>query len=88
MSFGALSSNAVAALNQGASIAGCLHNSGEGGISDHHRHGGELIWQLGSGYFGARDEHGRFDLARLCDVVAATPASAKSVCTPVNARLT
>ena len=76
MSFGALSSNTVAALNQGASIAGCLHNSGEGGISDHHRHGGELIWQLGSGYFGARDEHGRFDLARLCDVVAANPVRA------------
>jgi glutamate synthase domain-containing protein 2 len=76
MSFGALSSNAIIALNRGARIAGCLHNSGEGGISDHHRQGGELIWQIGSGYFGARDEHGRFDLARLCEVVAANPVRA------------
>jgi glutamate synthase (ferredoxin) len=76
MSFGALSSNAISALNQGAKIAGCLHNTGEGGISDHHRQGGELIWQLGSGYFGARDERGRFDLARLVDVVAANPVRA------------
>jgi glutamate synthase domain-containing protein 2 len=76
MSFGALSSNAISALNQGAKIAGCLHNTGEGGISDHHRQGGDLIWQLGSGYFGARDERGRFDLPRLVDVVAANPVRA------------
>ncbi len=76
MSFGALSSNAVEALNTGAKIAGCLHNTGEGGISDHHRHGGDLIWQLGSGYFGARDRNGRFDLDRLVDVVAANPVRA------------
>ncbi len=76
MSFGALSANAIEALNRGAAIAGCLHNTGEGGVSDHHRHGGDLIWQLGSGYFGARDQRGRFDLARLCDVVAANPVRA------------
>lgn len=76
MSFGALSSNAIAALNTGAQIAGCLHNTGEGGVSRHHQHGGELIWQLGSGYFGARDDRGRFDLARLVDVVAANPVRA------------
>jgi glutamate synthase domain-containing protein 2 len=76
MSYGALSSNAVAALNQGAKIAGCLHNTGEGGISSHHRQGGDLVWQLGSGYFGARDERGRFDLSRLVDIAAANPVRA------------
>ncbi len=76
MSFGALSSNAISALNQGAKIAGCLHNTGEGGISPHHQQGGELIWQLGSGYFGARDADGRFDLDRLCETVAANPVRA------------
>jgi glutamate synthase (ferredoxin) len=76
MSYGALSSNAIAALNQGAKIAGCLHNTGEGGISPHHQHGGELIWQLGSGYFGARDDRGRFDLHRLVDTVATNPVRA------------
>ena len=76
MSYGALSSNAIAALNEGAQIAGCLHNTGEGGISPHHQHGGELIWQLGSGYFGARDDHGRFDLDRLVETVGANPVRA------------
>jgi len=76
MSFGSLSANAVSALNQGARLAGCLQNTGEGGLSRHHQHGGELIWQLGTGYFGARDERGRFDLARVRDVVAANPVRA------------
>ena len=76
MSFGALSSNAISALNHGAKIAGCLHNTGEGGVSEHHQHGGELIWQLGSGYYGARDADGRFDLARVCDTVAEHPIRA------------
>lgn len=76
MSYGALSSNAIAALNRGAKIAGCLHNTGEGGISPHHLQGGDLVWQLGSGYFGARDGRGRFDLAKLRDTVAANPVRA------------
>jgi len=76
MSYGALSSNAIAALNQGAKIAGCLHNTGEGGISPHHQHGGDLVWQLGSGYFGARDERGRFDLDQLIETVEANPVRA------------
>jgi len=76
MSFGALSANAIAALNLGARQAGCLHNTGEGGISDHHGHGADLIWQIGSGYFGARDAEGRFDLARLRDSAAAAPVRA------------
>ena len=61
MSFGSLSSAAVQALNRGAALCGCLHNTGEGGIAPHHLHGGELIWQLGTGYFGARAQDGGFD---------------------------
>src|SRR5690625_2599752 len=62
MSFGALSGVAVEALNWGASLGNFAHNTGEGGISDHHlKHGGDLIWQVGTGYFGCRDEHGNFD---------------------------
>ncbi len=76
MSYGALSSNAIAALNQGAKVAGCLHNTGEGGISPHHQHGGDLVWQLGSGYFGARHADGRFDLDQLVETVAVNPVRA------------
>jgi glutamate synthase (ferredoxin) len=79
MSFGALSANAISALNSGARLAGCLHNTGEGGISDHHRQGGDLVWQLGSSYFGARDDRGQLDLARLRDVVAEHPVRAIEV---------
>ncbi len=60
MSYGSLSGAAVEALNRGAEIAGCMHNTGEGGISEHHRHGGGLMFQLGTGYFGARAPDGRF----------------------------
>jgi len=65
MSFGALSGNAVEALNRGAALADCLHNTGEGGISPYHRMGGELIFQIGTAYFGCRDERGRFSMERL-----------------------
>ena len=62
MSFGALSGNAIEALNTGAAKGGFAHDTGEGGISTHHRKGGgDLIYQLGSGYFGARTPDGRFD---------------------------
>jgi glutamate synthase domain-containing protein 2 len=61
MSFGSLSGNAVEALNAGAKIGGFAHNTGEGGISPHHtKNAGDLIWQVGTGYFGARDEAGNF----------------------------
>ncbi len=79
MSFGSLSGNAVEALNRGAALAGCLQNTGEGSISPHHRKGGELVWQIGTGYFGCRDDRGRFDLARLKDVVASAPVRALEV---------
>lgn len=62
MSFGSLSSNAILALNKGAKKGGFFHNTGEGGISNHHREGGgDLVWQIGTGYFGCRDEEGNFD---------------------------
>jgi glutamate synthase domain-containing protein 2 len=76
MSFGSLSGAAVEALNRGSALAGCLHNTGEGGISKHHRHGGELVFQIGTAYFGCRDEDGRFDLQRLKDLVAGAPVRA------------
>lgn len=62
MSFGALSNNAISALNKAAAEGGFYHNTGEGGISPYHReHGGDLVWQIGTGYFGCRTAEGRFD---------------------------
>ncbi len=60
MSFGALSKNAVMALNEGAKMGNFAHNTGEGGISSYHQHGGDLIWQIGTAYFGCRTEDGEF----------------------------
>ena len=61
MSFGALSANAIQALNQGAKMGGFIHDTGEGSISQYHRmHGGDLIWEIGSGYFGCRNADGTF----------------------------
>ena len=77
MSYGSLSGPAVEALNRGCGIADCLHNTGEGGISEFHQHGGELIWQIGTGYFGCRDESGGFDLQRFKDCVAQNPVKAE-----------
>ncbi len=66
MSFGSLSSQAILALNLGARRGGFAHDTGEGSISSHHRvHGGDLIWEIGSGYFGCRDAQGRFDPERF-----------------------
>jgi glutamate synthase domain-containing protein 2 len=76
MSFGSLSGAAVEAINRGCSIAGCLQNTGEGGIAPFHRHGGELIWQLGTGYFGARSPKGAFSLERFLEAVEASPVRA------------
>ena len=61
MSFGALSSHAVMTLNGGAKLGQFAHNTGEGGISPYHKEpGGDLIWQIGTGYFGCRNENGGF----------------------------
>lgn len=68
MSFGALSANAVLALNEGARRGGFAHDTGEGSISRHHRqHGGDLIWEIGSGYFGCRRADGSFSEERFAD---------------------
>jgi glutamate synthase domain-containing protein 2 len=70
MSYGSLSAPAVEAINRGVALCGAMQNTGEGGIADYHRHGGDLVWQIGTGYFGCRDEHGRFSLERALDSVA------------------
>ena len=68
MSFGSLSARAIEALNKGAVAGEFAHNTGEGGISRYHRsHGGDLIWEIGSGYFGCRTEDGAFDPSRYAD---------------------
>ena len=68
MSFGALSANAVRALNEGARRGGFYHDTGEGSISPYHREkGGDLVWEIGSGYFGCRDEQGRFSEERFVE---------------------
>ncbi|MEK8049758.1 FMN-binding glutamate synthase family protein [Ideonella sp. DXS22W] len=73
MSFGALSANAILALNGGAKKGGFMHDTGEGSISAHHRvHGGDLVWEIGSGYFGCRQADGRFS-AEAFAVTAADP---------------
>ena len=68
MSFGALSANAIEALNLGARIGGFAHDTGEGGVSRYHReHGGDLIWEIGSGYFGCRNADGSFNPERFAE---------------------
>ncbi|HBO95422.1 MAG TPA: FMN-binding glutamate synthase family protein [Gammaproteobacteria bacterium] len=61
MSFGALSSNAIMTLNRGARLGGFYHNTGEGGYSPYHEQGGDIVWQIGTGYFGCRTPDGNFD---------------------------
>jgi glutamate synthase (ferredoxin) len=76
MSFGSLSGAAVEAINRGVKIAGAMQNTGEGGISDYHRKGGDIIWQIGTGYFGCRDEHGNFSIDRMLESVASAQVKA------------
>ena len=71
MSFGALSANAIRALNKGAKLGGFAHDTGEGGFSAYHReHGGDVIWEIGSGYFGCRDAAGNFAPRRFAETAA------------------
>ncbi|WP_404478305.1 FMN-binding glutamate synthase family protein [Novosphingobium sp. BL-52-GroH] len=66
MSFGSLSANAIRALNKGAKLGGFSHDTGEGSISPYHREfGGDIVWEVASGYFGCRDAEGRFDPDRF-----------------------
>jgi glutamate synthase domain-containing protein 2 len=71
MSFGSLSANAIRALNRGAKLGGFAHDTGEGGYSPYHREGGgDVIWELGSGYFGCRNPDGSFDPATFAAAAA------------------
>jgi glutamate synthase domain-containing protein 2 len=71
MSFGSLSKNAILALNGGAKLGGFAHNTGEGGISPYHLNpGGDLVFQVGTGYFGCRAEDGGFDPEAFRETVA------------------
>src|SRR3954470_8670825 len=70
MSFGALSGAALTALNRGAAKGGFAHDTGEGGLSKYHFEGGDLIWEIGSGYFGARTKDGGFDEGEFRDKAA------------------
>lgn len=76
MSYGSLSSAAVEAVNRGVALAGALQNTGEGGISEFHRKGGELIWQIGTGYFGCRNPDGSFSMERFLETVASAKVRA------------
>jgi len=68
MSFGALSQNAILALNTGAKLGGFAHNTGEGGLSPYHQKpGGDLIWQIGTGYFGCRNHDGSFNAVKFTE---------------------
>ena len=73
MSFGSLSSNAITALNKGAALAGCMQNTGEGALSPYHRQGGDLVFQIGTSYFGCRDDDGNFNLEKLVELCASAP---------------
>ncbi len=71
MSFGSLSPNAIRALNRGAAMGGFAHDTGEGGFSRHHAEGGgDIIWEIGSGYFGARNPDGSFSAERFAETAA------------------
>ncbi len=76
MSYGSLSGPAVEAINRGVALCGAMQNTGEGGISDYHRKGGDIIWQIGTGYFGCRDEHGTFSLERALESIASAKVKA------------
>lgn len=74
MSFGSLGSAAIEAINKGCGLAQCLQNTGEGGISPHHQHGGDIVLQIGTGYFGCRDEKGSFSMSALLETIEANPS--------------
>jgi glutamate synthase domain-containing protein 2 len=69
MSFGSLSAKAIDSLNKGIKIAGAYHNTGEGGLSPYHSNGGDVIFQIGTGYFGIRDKEGNFSMDKLLELI-------------------
>ena len=74
MSYGALGPAAITALNKGAAIAGALQSTGEGSISSYHKNGADLIWQIGTGYFGARDDLGNFSKEKMLETLNSSPS--------------
>lgn len=76
MSFGSLGARAVESMNRGSALADCLQNTGEGGLSIYHQNGGDLIFQIGTGYFGCRDAGGHFDMSQLVALVDENPVRA------------
>ena len=71
MSYGAISANTIRALNKGAKAGGFFHDTGEGGVSPYHcEYGGDLVWELGSGYFGARGDNGGFSAEKFAQTAA------------------
>ncbi|WP_374754275.1 FMN-binding glutamate synthase family protein [Jiulongibacter sediminis] len=73
MSYGSLSANAITALNEGAKMFGCYHNTGEGGISPYHKKGADVCFHFGTGYFGVRDREGNFSLEKMVETVNQNP---------------
>tara|TARA_R100001377_G_scaffold69404_1_gene44734 strand:- start:172 stop:1743 length:1572 start_codon:yes stop_codon:yes gene_type:complete len=73
MSFGSLSAKAVESMNKGVKMANAYHNTGEGGLSPYHSHGGDVIFHFGTGYFGVRNEDGTFSLEKLVTLVNKNP---------------
>jgi glutamate synthase domain-containing protein 2 len=73
MSYGSLSAEAISALNKGAELFGCYHNTGEGGISPYHKFGSDVCFHFGSGYFGVRDDDGSFSLEKMVETVKLNP---------------
>ena len=73
MSYGSLGKKAVSALNMGAKMSDCYHNTGEGGLSKYHLFGANIMLQIGTGYFGVRDEKGNFDLEKLVSLTERNP---------------
>ena len=69
MSFGSLGKNAITALNKGAELSGCYHNTGEGGVSPYHLLGADVVWQIGTGYFGASDKEGNFSIESFTNTI-------------------
>lgn len=73
MSYGSLSKAAVISLNQGAKMADCYHNTGEGGLAPYHKHGGDVMFHFGTGYFGVRGEDGSFSMDKMVQLTQDNP---------------